>query len=455
MARSPGGATTYYSLHADIPRAPASNMKLFTTAVALDALGADYEYSTYLTLVGPVEDGVLDGHLWVTGRGDPSISDRFEGDRDAMMKRWAAELKRLGIRHVTGSVVGDDDYFDDVMRHPEWKKSHYMEWYGAPVSALSFNDNCLRVYWKPGPRVNAPALYSIDPDVSAMALVNGMKTASAKGTERRSYLPHVGSGTAEALGSIRITRKSPVSDWVPVDNPTQFFAAAFRAVLVAEGITVDGPGVDQDDAKIKVGPDTPVRRVAVHKSPTLSALVRVTNRHSQNFYAEMLLKTVGRERQKMGSYEAGRKAVGEFMKRWKIDSKGFRQEDGSGLAATNAVTPRQFVDLLDVMDKHPAAEAFRDSLPVGGERGGSLRTRFQKTREQKALASSIAAKTGSINSVRALSGVCRPEGGEPFFFSVLLNDIPGAGYAGVPAIDEIATALARHAGESGNPQARN
>jgi len=445
LARAPGGATTYYALHPDTPRMPASNMKLWTTSAALDALGPDYQYSTYLTTVGRVKDGTLEGHLWVTGRGDPTISDRFEGDRFATMKEWAEDLKRLGIRHVTGCVVGDDDYFDDVMRNPAWKKAHYMEWYGAPISELSYNDNCLLVHWKPGKRVNAPALYAFEPDVGAMTLVNHVKTSSSRRRDGRWYLPHVGDVTAEALGTVRITRKGDLADWVPVDNPTQFFAATFRAVLINKGITVDGPGVDQDDAKIKVASGTPLRRVAVYKSPTLAEIVKVTNRRSQNFYAEMIFKTLGRVKAGTGTCAAARKVVLDFMKRWKIPTKGFHQQDGSGLATENQVTPRQIVDLLDVMDKHPASPVFWDSLPVGGERGGSLHHRFQRTRRERALAPHISAKTGSINKVRALSGVCRPEEREPVFFSILLNDIPGSGYAGIPAIDEIVMALAEHA----------
>ncbi|MBE7557577.1 D-alanyl-D-alanine carboxypeptidase/D-alanyl-D-alanine-endopeptidase [bacterium] len=442
LAQSPDGKTTYYSLNPDTPLIPASNMKLWTTAAALDELGPAYRFSTNLTLVGRIEGDTLHGDLWVTGRGDPTISGRFEGgDRFAQMKRWADELLSAGIRRVTGGVVGDDDFFDDVLRHPDWKPAHYAEWYGAPVCALSFNDNCVDIHWKPGPTLNSPAAYSIDPDVGALALRNNVKTSARNSRDGRYYLVSVGSPTAEALGTVRLSRTIPVQDFLPVDNPTYYFVSTFKQVLESRGIQVAGPAVDRDEVRRAVPRDVPVRRFSVAWSPDLAEIVKVINRRSQNFYAEMLLKTIGKESRGEGSFSGGERAILEFMRRSEIPTEGFRQADGSGLADTNRVKPRQFVALLRVMDAHPARAVFWDSLPVGGRADGSMRNRFQADARQRRLAGAVQAKTGSINSVRALSGACRPDHGKPFYFSVVLNDIPGAGAAGTPAIDEIVLAI--------------
>lgn len=442
LAAAPDGSEIYYALNPDRPCIPASNVKLWTTAAALDALGPDYRFSTTLTLVGEVEDATLHGHIWVTGRGDPTISGRFEnGDRYALMKRWADDLLAAGIRYVTGHVVGDDDFLDDVMRPPDWKPAHYAEWYGAPVSALSFDDNCVQIHWRPGAAVNRPAQYSINPDVGVVALKSSVRTAARGANDGRYYIAHVGNPTFEALGTVQLGRTSPVTDNLPVDNPTLYFTAAFKKVLESKGIAVGGEAVDQDEAQVAVGRGVPVRRFAVALSPELSQVVAVINQRSQNFYAEMLLKTLGREVGQEGSYAAGVAAVRDYMWRSGIPLEGFHLADGSGLAATNQVTPRQFVALLSAVDRSPTRHLFWDSLPVAGARAGSMRNRLQSGAGQRRLAEHVRAKTGSINTVRALTGACRPESGRPFYFSILLNDIPGAGYAGTPAIDEIVLAL--------------
>jgi serine-type D-Ala-D-Ala carboxypeptidase/endopeptidase (penicillin-binding protein 4) len=446
LITSPKEGSVYYALNPDTPRIPASNMKLFTTAVALDVMGPDYVFTTPLTLVGDVKEGVLHGHIWVSGRGDPTISERFhKGDRYRVFKQWADLLIAKGIKRVTGSVVGDDNYFDDQVRNPDWDEGNLGEWFGAPVSALSFNDNCVDVYWKAGKKIGSKARYSINPNLGALIINNRVKTVRYKRgvSNRRYYHMLVGTPTTEVRGSIRSTRKRAVCDVAAISNPTLFFAAAFTKVLRDKGIKVDGPPLDNDDAEIAIAQGTPVRRVSTARSPKLSSIVYVTNHRSQNFYAEMLLKCIGRVVNGTGSFQDGAEVVSKFMTRWKIAGNGFHQADGSGLAKSNRVTPRQFVALLRVMKSHPHGKHFWSSLPQGSKKGGSMHYRLQQGKYQQRLAPYVWAKTGSVNGVRALSGICRPKKGKPFNFSIILNDLPKRGLLGNRAIDEIIAAAAK------------
>ncbi len=429
-----------YARNADISMIPASNNKLFTTAAALGILGPNYTYTTTVERVGDIEEGILKGHLVIVGSGDPTISGRFHnGDTTKVLRDWVEAVKAEGIQRVEGFVVGDDDLWNDDDYAPAWDWSYMGEWYGAPSSALSFNDNCVDLYWTAGEGVGQAATYETDPDTRYLTIQNYVTTRKKGTGADRFYDRAMHSRVVKVEGGVDLGAKRQ-ADYASVDNPTRYFATVFAEMLERAGIeVVEGPA-DIDDFEDKTVFKRLRRRIASYQSPPLSELIHVINKRSQNFYAEQVLRTVGQKAKGVGGYKAGCQAVKEFLRKNGIDTGSFNMEDGSGLGWANRTSPKTLVDLLKFMHGHKHGAIFKDSLPIGGDRIGTLRARFGETSAQRKVASKIRGKTGSIFSTRTLSGYMTTVSGDELAYSIMFNnDINGLT---LTMIDRIATLLA-------------
>jgi len=427
---------------------PASNTKLYTTAAALDLLGPAYRYHTDVFIDGPVVDGVLEGNLVIHGTGDPVIGGRFnDGDRTATFRAWADSLRTLGITRIAGDLIGDDDAFDDMPLGYGWSWDDEPYWYAAEVSGLSFNDNNVdfaiearnqgqpaRITWEP---------YSTD----YVRVLNKTITTSRDSTLVEGYARARGTNTF-ALSS-RVPQGHTDFESLAMTNPTHFFVHVLRETLLREGLTVVGRPVDVDDLSIK--PDytqARYRRVARHTSPPLADIVKVTNKRSQNLYAEQLLRTLAAEyprdekKLKPGSAAMGiQVAMATFVKAG-IDTSRIQLVDGSGLSRSNLVTPAMTIALLQYMWHHPDAavrEAFYASLSIGG-RDGTLQYRFR----QEAAAGNVHAKTGTLGNVSALSGFVASAAGTPLAFVLISNHHTTTGRVVRSAQDQVVDLLARY-----------
>jgi D-alanyl-D-alanine carboxypeptidase/D-alanyl-D-alanine-endopeptidase (penicillin-binding protein 4) len=436
-----------YARNADRLFVPASNTKLVVTAAASAFLGPDFRIETSVYGTGPVEDGTLQGDLVVYGRGDPTFSTRCYGPDTLALGACETASDRLGaladsvrargIRHVAGSLVGDGSYFDDDLFHGDWDLYDINWWYAAPVSGLGFNDNSVDLTWGPGPTVGAPAAVSIAPDVGLVRFEN--RTATGDSATRTTVDYHRAPGTWDvwADGMVAANR-APTTEYFAVPDPSLFFAAAFRAALARHGVSIAGRTWSTTDS---------LRYRASREEP---ALVTVAGRlrddilfpilnTSQNWFAEMLLKTLGRRVGGSGSWRAGLQVERQFLvDSVKADSGGFNLSDGSGLSSGNLIAPRTFAALLRYMWSHPQRSGFLRGLPRSGQ-PGSLRTRFVGT----ALEGRVVAKTGSISHVNSLSGfIERPTRG-PLIFSVIVNNHTVGGRRVLQQIDSVVVAMAR------------
>ncbi len=414
---------TLYQRNAGKSFVPASNTKLYTTAAALDLLGADYTFVTRLYTQGSVSGGTLKGNLVVRGGGDPVIGGRFNGgDRTALFREWARQLKSQGITRITGDVVGDDDLFDDVPLGYGWNWDDETYWYSAQLSALSFNDNCVDVSIR-GHRAGRPARVTWEPgNTTYVQMINETMTRpSGFGIEE---------GYERARGTNRIVLTSEVGAGVTdeesltVENPTAYFAYVLREVLRKEGIRVEGEARDVDDLDAR--PDYgALREVATHTSPPLSDVVEVINKVSHNLYADLLLKTLGTlpapvdTSLEMGSAARGVAVAMQTFARAGLDTARVRLVDGSGLSRGNWVTPEMSVSLLRYLHTHPDTTArgvFYRSLPIGGV-DGTLRSRFQEGPARL----QVRAKTGSLGGVSSLAGYVTTADGRRLAFSLMCN----------------------------------
>ncbi|MBA3583901.1 MAG: D-alanyl-D-alanine carboxypeptidase/D-alanyl-D-alanine-endopeptidase [Gemmatimonadetes bacterium] len=424
-----------YLHNADVPVLPASNMKLYTTAAALGRLGPDFQYTTSLYVDGLIRpDGTLDGDLILVGRGDPTISGRFYGDSVTyVFDRFAAELRKLGLRRVRGDLIGDASYFDDARIASGWESSNLLWWYGARASALSFNDNVVTIEVRPGGWVGAPPGVSFHPRADRLVVINEAVTGGARGGRSIGIRRRPDIGGYEIRGRIPI-RSGPLRYVVAVEDPALFAASAFRDRLERSGIAIEG------DIEVLQGWERRMyaspRLVVSQTSPRLIEIVKVINKHSHNFFAEQVLKTLGAVFEGEGSFDEGSEVVREFLDEIDVSAWGVRIEDGSGLSRYNAVTAKMTAELLVAMADHPRFQEFYDSLLIAGEDGDPRRLNAPAAR------GNVHSKTGTLKGVSALSGYVTTGDGELLVFSVISNNLARGKGAAIAIEDAVAERLA-------------
>ena len=400
---------------------PASNMKLLSTAAALDALGPGFRYRTRLYAEGDIQNGTLLGTLVVRGAGDPSFGGRYQdGDVRRVFRQWADSLRAAGVRRIQGDVIGDDDVFDNVHLGQGWQWDDLKWYYGAEVSGLQFAEGTVHVEVRgtsPGQR----ARLDVTPDYGYVRFVNRSTTTSGGGI-REGYDRALSDNVFTVTASVPAGRTE--TEDLSVVNPTEYFVDTMIGVFRDEGLEVVGDAVDVDEWGRRPRYET-LRRIATHTSPPLREIVKETNESSNNLYAEHLLRTMGAYVYDgvdlpTGSAFAGFEAMRPFLERIGVAPESFRVADGSGLSALNRLTPVGIVGILRGMRQHPdraTREAFFDSLPLGGYTG-TLRSRYRGGDAR----GNVRAKTGYISGARTLSGYVRSASGDLIAFSLLCNN---------------------------------
>lgn len=411
-----------YERAADEPLRLASNTKLFTTAATLALLGPEFRFRTSVGLAG--ED------LHVLGGGDPNISGRFhDGDPLAVFRLWAGRLREAGVRRVRHLVL-HTGIFEDRHLNPGWKEYDLWWWWSAPFGALSFNDNCVDLEIAPAAE-DQPCRVTLSPPTAYVTIINQTRSTSRP---RRPF------GFTRAPGTNTITLRGDVAGRaeysVAIHDPTRYFGTVLRETLQASGIAVDGE-LRPTDAGLEDAPD--FRELACWESD-LPRTLAACNQPSQNFYAEMLLRTLGWKRRGKGTLENGLAAVREFLE-GEVGLSGVSLQDGSGLTRDNRASASDLVRLLLYMRGHPHAREFIESLAANGAPAGTLRNRLTSPE----LRGRLRAKTGHLSGVSALSGYAQSLGGDVFVFSILVNTPEGT--AGADRLqDRIAERLLRHRG---------
>jgi D-alanyl-D-alanine carboxypeptidase/D-alanyl-D-alanine-endopeptidase (penicillin-binding protein 4) len=346
------------------------------------------------------------------GGGDPTIGGRFaDGDPTAYFRRWAGVLKEQGITRIEGDLVLDDSFFDRQLIHPHWPKSDLGHWYAAPIAALALNDGCVHVQITPGVRPGAAARVSLIPPTRYLRVDNHTHTVSSSKEHAPRVSRRPGSDVIECEGGV-YERSDPVMGWVTVDDPAVYFGTVMREVFAKENLPIVGE-VRREPA---IGRSTQFRARVAHRFPLLAALA-VTNKQSQNFYAEQILKTLGAERGD-GSWQGGCQAARTAMGELGLDPASYVLDDGCGLSRENRASPKAFTTLLAAMHQHSHGQHYRQTLAVTGV-DGTLRKRLT----DESYRGRVLAKTGSFTGVRAMSGYVQTRSGEWLAFSLLINDV--------------------------------
>ena len=428
-----------YARNAEQPLIPASNLKLVVAAAAAHHLPPEYRFRTTLYAAGPVVDGVLQGDLVLYGRGDPMISARYFPSRTAVFAALADSLEARGIRRIAGGIVADESWLDAEYVRADWEADDLRWWYAAPVSALGFNDNAIDLTLRPGPRVGTPARVAGYPSTSALEFDN-RSTTVASGGRNTLDLERAAPGVAR----IRVRGQVPVgagarTESFAVSRPARWTGTVFREVLEREGIDVARDEVRTvSDSTLSVA--STARVLVEWRSPALPQAIAPVLLRSQNWFAELLVKTLGKEVAGRGTWDDGLAVEARFLvDEVGLDPAEFVLRDGSGLSDRNRITPRALVRVLDYVRRTPRQSLVRGALPVSG-RTGSLEHRLAD------LPGRVAAKTGYIGGVNALSGYVTMPDGRDVIFSIIANGGGQPSSRMKAGIDDVVRAIAAEAG---------
>jgi len=460
---------TLFELNPERAFVPASNTKLFTTALAMAALGPDYHFRTTVESRGALDpDGRLHSDLSLVGRGDPDLSNRKfpyegkverDGPADNVFEELADAVVAKGVKEIDGDIVGDDSYFAYDPYPASWTVGDLYFSFGAPVSAIAVNDNTLAIEVKPGEREGAPALLTIDPWAGYETFGHEITTGPIGSKPQFEVVRQPGPYPTLLRGSIPLGAE-PAKLALAMQDPAEYAAHLLKRLLEARGVRITGQARAQHallppNAVSPAPPGDPVSApadsvvLAEHLSPPLLELVRLLNKISQNLHAELLLRAVARGKTGVGSTEAGLKVEQEFLKSIGIADGEVLLADGSGLSGNNLVTPRATVSLLRWVVQQPWGDAYVLTLPVAGQ-DGTLETRMKGT----AAAGHVRGKTGALEHVRAISGFATTLGGERLVFAMFGNNNPQSGHDASATLDAIAVAMVEEIGAPPRAKAR-
>src|SRR5262245_16550936 len=429
---------------------PASNTKLVVAATATVLLPADYRARTSIYANGAVTNDLLQGDRVVYGSGHPTWSERcYSIDTlapGACDSTWTAvdaiadSLRARGIRRISGRIVGDGSYFEPLTVHPGWNTFDLNWWYAAPISGLGFHDNSVDFQITPGPAVDAPPVITWNPDLSFFTFENRARTvpADSSSTIGDNFFRKPGTLDIWAEGTVSLSR-SPWIESFALPDPSLYAARALEFALRKKGVSIGGGSASTTDSMAFRALRCCGSPLVEYSGRPLPDVVFPILNSSQNWFAEMLLKGLGRQIGDTGSWDKGLDVEKRFLiDSVKVDSTAFSLEDGSGLAAGNLVTPHAFVQLLAYMYRHPRRAPFLAALPRSGQVGSLLR-RFVRT----PIEGRVLAKTGSIDRVNTLSGYIEKADGRVVTFSIQVNahDVPSRQM--LAQMDSVVVQLAR------------
>jgi D-alanyl-D-alanine carboxypeptidase/D-alanyl-D-alanine-endopeptidase (penicillin-binding protein 4) len=434
---------TLYEQNADKYFVPASNLKLFTTALVLAKLGPEYRFRTTLETRGTISaDGTLTGDLILVGRGDPNLSNRkfpyvlkeeFDGPPERVLTELADGLVAKGVKEISGDIVGDDSYFPRERYPSGWEIDDMVWQYGAAISAIAVDDNTVTLTLTPGERAGDPVLSVVAPATPDFSVQNDVVTSAAEVKPDLTLTREPGANLAVVRGTLP-AKTAPRKLVLAIEEPAQHAAALLAGLLADRGVKIGGKAraVHMPEAATLA----PRAVLAEHVSVPLGDAVKLVNKISQNLHSEMLLRAAARQNSLWSTPEELEKSPEDFYAAAGIFPGDVVQTDGSGLSRRDLVTPRAVVALLKYAKEQPWFETYYASLPVAGE-DGSLEDRMKST----AAAGKIHAKTGSLEHVRTRSGYAETSGGRRLIFSFLSNNLSGKNHEATDALDGLCVTM--------------
>jgi len=395
---------------------PASTLKLFTTAAALEYLGPDFQYTTSLYLDGKVQsNNEFVGNLIFRASGDPTFSEYFYENPMTVIDFFVNKLDSLGIKSIKGNLIADNRYFDKNYYCSGWAIDDIVYPYSAQIDALSFNDNKIDIIVKPSKKTNTLSIVNTYPPTNYVKIINNVLTVSNRESiiyPRKDFA----SNNIELFGSIRFDSlfKYQKSISVSIHNPAIFFLSFIKQGLEDRNIRFKGALLNIDD----IYPDftfNELKPFCSFQSPPLRRIINVINTHSHNLVAEALLKTIGKEVTGNGSTESGLDCIKRFLSKLGIPPEKITVADGSGLSRMNMIAPKYLIQLLSYMYNSKYKDVFINSLAVPGK-PGTLQKRMTKSLAE----TNVYAKSGSLQSNSSLCGYVRSKDNQLLAFAIMI-----------------------------------
>ncbi|MGD0340858.1 MAG: D-alanyl-D-alanine carboxypeptidase/D-alanyl-D-alanine-endopeptidase [Bacteroidales bacterium] len=410
---------------------PASILKLVTSSAALELLGPEYTFKTSIGYTGSFNrrSGKLTGDIIIKGGGDPALgSTRFDNYYAGFTDRWAAEIKKLGIKKINGRVITDDSYYDYLPVPAKWLWEDAGNYYGAGAYGLSVYDNTYEIHLRTSPDSLRQLITGITPEECRFEFANWLVAA---GTADKGYIfaaPYSTNGWL--AGSIPVSPDDYVLK-ASIADPPLIMAKVMDQKLRSSGISVAGkPTTTRLLQSGITGTVTPVADIV---SPPLKDIVNALNHESINLYAEHLVKELGKTVRDTGSTEAGVDVIKGFLSGTGINTNGMFLEDGSGLSPLDAVNAKAMAGLLLYMkNKGKHFSEFYSSLPEAGKEG-TLKNHFS----DPVFLGRMKAKSGSMTRVRSYAGYLTTLSGKDLIFCIIVNNFSGPYQEIISHIEEI------------------
>ena len=402
---------TVYSYDTDRLQSPASVLKTVATATALEILGEDYRYPTTLEYDGILENGTLEGNLYIKGSGDPSLgSSHFAPGQNKFLSTWIAALQKAGIKHITGSVISDESIFDTEGVSIKWLREDMGNYYAPGSYGISIFDNMYKLSLQTGAAVTRPVLKGTEPDIPFIRFKNYLKAAPVSSDS--AYIIGAPLDDVRYLYGVLPANREAYVLKGDIPDPALYLARYLTDQLQQKGIRVDGSPscyrIEVEENRWKKGER---KEIVTTYSPTLREIASVCNHVSHNLYADALVKTVGlqykpRRNEMISSFGRGVQVVKEYWEKKGLDVFPLRMNDGSGLAPADKVSAGFMGELLVYMATESAvSDAFIASLPQAGIEG-SVRNFLKGSK----LQGKAHLKSGGITGVRSYAGYITKDG---------------------------------------------
>lgn len=402
---------TVYSYDTDRLQSPASVLKTVATATALEILGEDYRYPTTLEYDGILENGTLEGNLYIKGSSDPSLgSSHFAPGQNKFLSTWIAALQKAGIKHITGSVISDESIFDTEGVSIKWLREDMGNYYAPGSYGISIFDNMYKLSLQTGAAGTRPVLKGTEPDIPFIRFKNYLKAAPVSSDS--AYIIGAPLDDVRYLYGVLPANREAYVLKGDIPDPALYLARYLTDQLQQKGIRVDGSPscyrIEVEENRWKKGER---KEIVTTYSPTLREIASVCNHVSHNLYADALVKTVGlqykpRRNEMISSFGRGVQVVKEYWEKKGLDVFPLRMNDGSGLAPADKVSAGFMGELLVYMATESAvSDAFIASLPQAGIEG-SVRNFLKGSK----LQGKARLKSGGITGVRSYAGYITKDG---------------------------------------------
>ena len=402
-----GSDKTIVSYQENMSLTPASNMKIVTTATALELLGSRFYFDTSLFYDGNIQDNTLIGNLYIKGNGDPTLGSEFiADDKENFLKEWISVLNRAGIKKITGNIIVLDQLFGYEGVSPKWLWEDMGNHYAPGIYGICVFDNMYRAYIQSSAPGNATAYLYMEPQINNLQITNEI-TASGDSSDEAYIFGIPFSNKVRLYGSAPAYQSSFVVKGA-IPDPGLFLANYFRDYLQQNGIIAEG-----EATTYRLNPVTPNEEkfICSIRSVDLASIIQIINVKSNNLYAEHLYKVLTI----LNSID-----IQEFWKKKGLDSNALFMYDGSGISPQNAISAGFLIDLLVYMYKRSEnSQAFYESLPVAG-RNGTVASFLKNT----PLNGKARLKSGSISNVQSYSGYIE-NNGKRYAVSLIVNNFTG------------------------------